>query len=58
MKARKTMTHRQLTDEVTHQLGAFFHVENKTIKLMIEELIDKEYLARSERNSSVYIYLP
>lgn len=56
MKARKTLQHQQLLSEVLAQLS-FFNPNPRVVKKRIEALIDREYLERSEDNSSVYNYL-
>ena len=56
MKARKTLQHQQLLSEVLAQLS-FFNPNPRVVKKRIEALIDREYLERSEENSSVYNYL-
>jgi len=56
MKSRKTLGHQQLLAEVMTQL-TFFKPEVKTVKLRIENLIEREYLERDADNSSVYKYL-
>lgn len=56
MKARKTLSHQQLTAEVLSQL-AFFSPNPKTIKKRIEALIDREYLERDPDQPQVYRYL-
>lgn len=56
MKARKTLSHQQLVAEVSTQLS-FFRPDLKMVKRRIEALIDRDYLARDEDNSSLYKYL-
>uniref|UniRef100_I2CQT5 Cullin 1 n=2 Tax=Nannochloropsis gaditana TaxID=72520 RepID=I2CQT5_NANGC len=55
MKARKVLTHQQLTSEVLSQL-AFFRPNPKVVKQRIHALIDREYLERDE-NPNQYKYL-
>jgi cullin 1 len=57
MKARKTLTHTQLMNEVADQLTKRFKPDRKQIKLRIADLISREYLCRDEENSQVYKYL-
>lgn len=56
MKARKTLSHQQLTGEVLTQLE-FFSPPVKMIKKRIEALIDREYLERDPENPTIYKYL-
>merc|ERR1712070_1284421 len=56
MKARKTLSHQQLTAEVLTQLE-FFSPQPRTIKKRIEALIDREYLERDPDQPQVYRYL-
>ena len=56
MKARKALTHAQLTGEVVPQLARMFKPDVRLIKKRIETLIDREYLARGEV-AGTYIYL-
>lgn len=57
MKARKTMTHANLVEEVIKQLSNHFKPDQKVIKRRIEDLITREYLERDDHNASVYKYL-
>jgi len=56
MKARKVLSHQQLTSEVLSQL-AFFRPNPKVVKQRIHALIDREYLERDAEQSSTYRYL-
>mmetsp|Transcript_18616 Transcript_18616/g.51986 ORF Transcript_18616/g.51986 Transcript_18616/m.51986 type:complete len:742 (+) Transcript_18616:190-2415(+) len=56
MKARKTLQHQQLLAEVLAQL-AFFNPKPRVVKKCIENLIEREYLERSQDNAQVYNYL-
>ena len=56
MKARKQLSHQQLTAEVLSQL-AFFKPNPKIIKRRIEALIDREYLERDPDVPNTYKYL-
>jgi len=56
MKDRKHMTHNELINEVTRQLGSRFQPEPLNIKKRIENLIEREYLERCEDRKS-YNYL-
>lgn len=57
MKQQKTMDHQMLVMEVSKLCNPVFKPEPRAIKARIEELITREYLARSERNNSSYEYL-
>lgn len=58
MKQRKQLSHNELMREVIEQLAARFRPDIPIIKSQIEDLINKEYLERTEVNDqSGYIYL-
>lgn len=57
MKARKTMAHIKLVEEVQRQLMVYFKPEPKIIKRRIEDLITREYLERDDKDASLYKYL-
>ncbi|ORY92144.1 Cullin family-domain-containing protein [Syncephalastrum racemosum] len=54
MKAKKTLTHTELMNELFGQLK--FPLQATDIKKRIESLIDREYLARDNEQSGVYNY--
>ncbi|KAJ9117605.1 hypothetical protein QFC22_004455 [Naganishia vaughanmartiniae] len=56
MKDKKTLGHNELVNEVIRQLMARFTPTPAVIKKRIENLIDREYLERSEDMRS-YVYL-
>ena len=56
MKTRKTLNHANLVAELISQLS-FFKPTPKAIKHQIEQLIEREYLARDEQQPNVYNYL-
>jgi len=56
MKARKTLAHGELVAQVMQQLN-FFAPTAKSIKRRVEDLLEREYLARSQEDPSVYTYL-
>eukprot|EP00873_Tetraselmis_striata_P009147 jgi/Tetstr1/429411/TSEL_019321.t1 len=55
MKTRKTLSHRLLINELYSQLK--FAIKGADLKKRIESLIDREYLERDEKESTVYNYL-
>ena len=57
MKARKSMEHGQLMEEVAKQLSGRFAVEAAFCKKRIEALIEREYIARDKDNRRMYHYL-
>lgn len=56
MKARKALEHRDLVIETTKQLQSRFMPAPDAIKKRIENLIEREYLIRSEESRSKYLY--
>ncbi|KAJ7392623.1 Cullin-3 [Desmophyllum pertusum] len=57
MKARKKRPHNLLVAEVTEQLKARFMPSPQVIKKRIEGLIEREYLARTQEDRKVYVYV-
>ncbi|RXK41513.1 Cullin 1 [Tremella mesenterica] len=57
MKARKTMKHQALIQEVTSLISTKFTPKVPEIKKAIDHLIDKEYLERSAESNDTYQYL-
>ena len=57
MKSRKSLDHTSLVGEVLALTKTRFHPSVQLIKRVIESLIDKGYLSRSEDNRDVYLYL-
>jgi len=57
MKARKTLEHNNLIEEVVKQLTSRFPVDPNFIKKRIESLIEREYIERDKENRRVYHYL-
>jgi cullin 3 len=57
MKARRRMAHNVLVTEVTEQLKSRFLPSPVIIKKRIENLIDREYLARTNEDRKVYTYV-
>ncbi|KAK9815921.1 hypothetical protein WJX72_012009 [[Myrmecia] bisecta] len=57
MKSRKVLPHQQLTIEVVNQLQRMFQPDFRLIKKRIEDLIQREYLARDEENPNIFKYL-
>ncbi|XP_055838001.1 cullin-3 isoform X1 [Episyrphus balteatus] len=57
MKDRKRLTHNLLVSDVTYQLKSRFLPSPVFIKKRIENLIEREYLARTPEDRKVYVYL-
>ncbi|XP_028415376.1 cullin-3-A-like [Dendronephthya gigantea] len=57
MKARKKRPHNLLVAEVTEQLKSRFMPSPQVIKKRIEGLIEREYLARTQEDRKVYVYV-
>ncbi|KAK3382807.1 Cullin [Lasiosphaeria ovina] len=57
MKQRKNLSHIQLTTEIITQLSSRFKPDIGMIKRRIEDLLVREYLERTEGDSTVYRYL-
>lgn len=57
MKSRKILKHAELIIETSKQLMQYFKPQPKMIKRRIEELINREYLARDENDPTLYKYL-
>ena len=57
MKSRKTLNHNQLVSEVVEQLNKRFQPSPAIIKKRIENLIEREYIKRSDSDRKVYVYL-
>jgi cullin 1 len=57
MKQYKTLDHQMLIMEVSKLCNPVFKPEPRAIKSRIEELINREYLAREDGSSSSYKYL-
>jgi len=55
MKARKTLSHRELIGELFKQLR--FPVTPADLKKRVESLLDREYLERDEADRDTYKYL-
>lgn len=55
MKARKQLSHKLLVNEVMTQLK--FTIRATDLKKRIENLIEREYLARAADSMEVYNYL-
>jgi cullin 1 len=56
MKARKTLPHQHLISETMSQ-PLLFHPDVRDLERSIEALVDREYLARSSEDATVYEYL-
>lgn len=57
MKSRKTINHNELITEIIKQLASRFRPSPQFIKLRIENLLEREYIARSLEDKGVYTYL-
>jgi cullin 3 len=57
MKSRKQLNHNQLVTEVVEQLNKRFQPSPAIIKKRIENLIEREYIKRSDEDRKVYVYL-
>lgn len=57
MKARQRLDHNTIIAEVTRQLSARFMPNPALIKKRIESLIEREFLARDEKDRKFYTYL-
>lgn len=57
MKARQEVSHALLVEQVSAMLSRQFKATPASIKREIGELIDTEYLRRSENDPSLYIYI-
>jgi len=57
MKARKTIAHRDLIGEVMNQVKHVSRPTGTEIKRRLEGLMEREYLARDESDTSIYNYL-
>lgn len=55
MKTRKTLSHKLLVAEVLTQLK--FQLKGSDLKKRIDNLIEREYMARDPDDSSVYNYV-
>jgi cullin 3 len=57
MKARRTLTHQELVTETVHVLSHRFTPTPASIKARIENLIDRDYIARDEADRKRYEYV-
>lgn len=57
MKSAKSLRHNELVEELIKQLYHRFQCPNILIKQRIEDLMEKEYLRRDEKDRSVYHYI-
>lgn len=57
MKTKKILSHTELHGEVLQQLSSRFKPETKTIKILIDNLIQRDYLERDPNCNSTYRYL-
>ena len=57
LKARKTIKHAELLQEIVQSIASRFSVDVAEIKKTFETLIDKEYMERVEGERGMYRYL-
>ena len=57
MKAKKSLAHKDLVNEVIQESMSNFVPTQVFIKGVIDGLIEKEYLARDDRQRDMYNYL-
>jgi cullin 4 len=57
MKGAKTMKNQQLVNETIEAVAKHFKPEVKSIKLRIDSLIDREFIARKEGTADTFVYL-
>ncbi|CAI4229085.1 unnamed protein product [Auanema sp. JU1783] len=57
MKTRKTLVHQQLMTEVLQQLTVRFKPKVDLVKRCIGQMIEKEYMRRSDNQRDVYEYI-
>ena len=57
LKSRKKISHADLISECISQLQKLFTPDVRLIKRCVENLIEREYLARDDSDSSVYTYI-
>jgi cullin 3 len=57
MKANKKMKHNELVAAVLKQLFPNFTVQARNIKIGIDDLIQREYMKRSEEDKELYEYI-
>ncbi|KAL1931391.1 hypothetical protein VTP01DRAFT_9533 [Rhizomucor pusillus] len=55
MKSRQTLTHIQLVQEIIDQTNARFSPSVIMIKKCIEQLLEKQFIARKDRDTYVYV---
>jgi hypothetical protein len=57
MKAKKTLKSQQLITETIDAVNKHFKPEVKAIKLRIDSLMEREFIARKEGSSDTFVYL-
>lgn len=55
MKSRQSLTHVQLIQEILDQANSRFSPSVIMIKKCIEQLLEKQFIARHERDTYVYV---
>lgn len=58
MKSKKIYSHKELVIETTKQLLPYFQVQPMDIRKRIDDLINRDFISRSEDQKDVYIYMP
>ena len=57
MKSKNKLRHNQLIEEIIESCKGKFNPEIPQIKKCLEQLIDTQYIERSEVETDTYIYL-
>jgi len=57
MKGAKTMKSQQLVNETIEAVSKHFKPEVKAIKIRIDSLIDREFIARKDKTTDTFVYL-
>ena len=57
MKTKKELEHHELVGQVMGQLAARFRADSRAVKKCIDDLINRDYMKRSEQSAGVYQYV-